>query len=180
MLSVKEYTYAIDVWSVGCILGELLGRKPMFPGEDYIHQLTLINERLGTPTEEDLEFVKSEKAKRFMRGQEFRPRVPFSTLFPRASAAAVDLLEKMLIFNPAKRITVADALKHPYMASLNNPDDEPDCQSTFAFENESDHLTKQMLQELIWKEMCAFHPEAVVQLQHREANGNLAIAELRR
>ena len=51
MLSWKEYTKAIDVWSVGCIFAELLGRKPLFPGKDYIHQLNLITDVIGTPDE---------------------------------------------------------------------------------------------------------------------------------
>jgi serine/threonine protein kinase len=179
MLSCKEYTYAIDVWSVGCILGELLGRKPMFPGDDYIHQLTLITERLGTPSDDDLAFVTSDRAKRFMRGQEKRERVPFAQLFPRANPQAVDLLEKMLVFDPAKRITVQDALAHPYMESLSNPQDEPECGAPFEFENESDELNKRMLQELIWKEMCAFHPDAENEIRRQAAMGTLAIAALK-
>jgi serine/threonine protein kinase len=63
MLSCQEYTKAIDVWSVGCILGELLGRKPLFPGDDYIHQLQIISDILGTPSDKELEFVTSEKAR---------------------------------------------------------------------------------------------------------------------
>jgi len=178
MLSCREYTFAIDVWSVGCILGELLGRKPMFPGDDYIHQLTLISDKLGTPSEEDLDFVTSDRAKRFMRGQDFKPPQPLAALFPRANASAVDLLEKMLVFNPAKRISVVDALAHPYMASLANPEDEPTCKVAFEFENESDELDKQMLQEFIWKEMTYFHPEAMEALHERERAGQLAIARL--
>ena len=45
----QEYTKAIDIWSVGCIFAELLGHKPLFPGDDYIHQLRLIVEILGAP-----------------------------------------------------------------------------------------------------------------------------------
>lgn len=159
MLSCREYTYAIDVWSVGCILGELLGRKPMFPGEDYIHQLQIINDKLGTPIEEDLAFITSEKAKRFMKGQPHRPPVPFSKLFPKANSQAVDLLQKMLVFNPAKRISVTEALAHPYMSSLANPDDEPICEERFTFEHEDTNLTKDQLQVLIWKEIEKFHPD---------------------
>jgi serine/threonine protein kinase len=54
MLSVQNYNEAIDVWSVGCIFGEMLGRKPLFPGNDYIHQLKLITKFIGKPSEEDL------------------------------------------------------------------------------------------------------------------------------
>ena len=61
MLSCQEYTKAIDVWSVGCIFAELLGRKPLFPGDDYIHQLQIICDKLGTPSDEELNFVTSEK-----------------------------------------------------------------------------------------------------------------------
>ncbi len=51
ILSPKDYKSAIDVWSVGCIFAEMLGRKPLFPGNDFIHQLNLINEVVGTPLE---------------------------------------------------------------------------------------------------------------------------------
>lgn len=57
MLSVQNYNEAIDVWSVGCIFGEMLGRKPLFAGNDYIHQLRLITTLIGKPSEEDLWFV---------------------------------------------------------------------------------------------------------------------------
>ena len=69
MLSCKEYSKAVDVWGVGCILAEILGRKPLFPGEDYIHQLQVISDVLGSPTEADLHFVKNDRAKRFMLNQ---------------------------------------------------------------------------------------------------------------
>ena len=54
---------AIDVWSVGCIFAEMLGRKPLFPGKDYIHQLNLITDVIGTPGEEDIQYIQSEKVR---------------------------------------------------------------------------------------------------------------------
>ena len=66
MLACQEYTSAIDMWSVGCIFAELLARTPLFPGEDYIAQLRLICEKIGRPSEKDLDFVTSERARRFM------------------------------------------------------------------------------------------------------------------
>ena len=159
MLSCQEYTKAIDIWSVGCIFAELLGRKPLFPGDDYIHQLQIISDVIGTASDEDLKFVTSEKARRFMKSQEIKPKVPFKKLFPDANEKALDLLDKMLEFNPAKRITVEDALKHPYMADLHNPDDEPTCAEEFDFDFEKADLTKEMIQELIYNEMCVFHEE---------------------
>jgi serine/threonine protein kinase len=66
MLACQDYSKAIDVWSVGCILAEMLARKPLFPGTDYIAQLRLICEKLGRPSVEELDFVTSERAKAFM------------------------------------------------------------------------------------------------------------------
>lgn len=67
LLSCETYTAAIDVWSVGCILAELLGRKPLFPGKDYIEQLRLITQILGPPSDDDLTFINSIKARQYIR-----------------------------------------------------------------------------------------------------------------
>ncbi|RHN60845.1 putative mitogen-activated protein kinase CMGC-MAPK family [Medicago truncatula] len=65
LLNCSEYTAAIDVWSVGCILMEIIRREPLFPGKDYVQQLALITELLGSPNEEDLGFLRSDNAKKF-------------------------------------------------------------------------------------------------------------------
>ncbi|KNC76341.1 CMGC/MAPK protein kinase [Sphaeroforma arctica JP610] len=67
ILSWKQYTKAIDVWSAGCIFAELLQRQPLFPGKDYIHQVELIIKFVGTPTEADVSDIKSDKARRYLR-----------------------------------------------------------------------------------------------------------------
>uniref|UniRef100_A0A7S2SMW8 Mitogen-activated protein kinase n=1 Tax=Mucochytrium quahogii TaxID=96639 RepID=A0A7S2SMW8_9STRA len=161
MLACREYTKAIDVWSVGCIFAELLARKPLFPGEDYIHQLQLITDVLGTPSEADMHFIKSEKAKRFMRNQPLRCKRKMSDLYPKASAECLDLLNRMLHFNPDKRITVQDALEHPYLATLHQPDDEPLCEHIFLFDDNKadDELRKRDIQDQILEEVLHFHPE---------------------
>eukprot|EP00644_Phytophthora_capsici_P001030 jgi/Phyca11/9954/fgenesh1_pm.PHYCAscaffold_43_\ len=160
MLSSREYTKAIDIWSTGCIFAELLGRTPLFPGDDYIHQLQIICDKIGTPCEEDLHFVVSERAKRFMKNQPMRPGVPFSKLFPKATPEAVNLLQRMLVFDPVKRISVEEALEHPYLASLHNLEDEPVADSIFSFDFEKEDLTESRLKELIFEEILQIHPDA--------------------
>ncbi|KAL0076408.1 hypothetical protein J3Q64DRAFT_1771659 [Phycomyces blakesleeanus] len=157
MLTFKEYTKAIDVWSVGCILAELMSGKPLFPGRDYHHQLTLILDVLGTPTMDDFYGIKSRRARDYIRSLPFKRRIPFSRLFPTASPMAVDLLEKLLTFNPEKRITVAEALEHPYLEPYHDPNDEPDAppinESFFDFDKYKDQLTKEQLKQLLYQEI---------------------------
>jgi len=57
MLSGQDYTQSIDVWSVGCILAEMLGRQPIFPGKNYVDQVRVIVDLLGTPTEAGLMMI---------------------------------------------------------------------------------------------------------------------------
>lgn len=61
------------------------------------------------------------------------PKIPFENLYPRASPLAIDLLNKLLAFDPAKRITVEQALAHPYLAAYHDEDDEPLHTQTFDF-----------------------------------------------
>ena len=121
--------------------------------------------RATTPAEADLEFITSDKAKRFMKGLPFKPKVPFDTSFPKANRSALDLLNSMLVFNPSKRITVNEALAHPYMESLHAEEDEPVASEVFNFDFEQQELTKHKLQELIAAESLAFHPEHEARLR---------------
>ncbi|KAK3068242.1 mitogen activated protein kinase [Teratosphaeriaceae sp. CCFEE 6253] len=157
MLTFKEYTKAIDVWSVGCILAEMLSGKPLFPGKDYHHQLTLILDVLGTPTMEDYYGIKSRRAREYIRSLPFKKKIPWKVMFPKTSDMALDLLEKLLAFNPAKRITVEEALKHPYLEPYHDPEDEPTAdpipEEFFDFDKNKDTLTKEQLRHLIYEEI---------------------------
>jgi mitogen-activated protein kinase 1/3 len=149
MLTFKEYTKAIDVWSVGCILAEMLSGKPLFPGKDYHHQLTLILDVLGTPTMEDYYGIKSRRAREYIRSLPFKKKIPWKVMFPKTSDLALDLLERLLAFNPVKRISVEDALKHPYLEPYHDPEDEPTAdpipEEFFDFDKKKDNLSKEQL-----------------------------------
>ena len=166
MLTFKEYTKAIDVWSVGCILAEMLNGKPLFPGKDcrssyavmksiYAyhatdhHQLTLILDVLGTPTMEDYYGIKSRRAREYIRSLPFKKKIPLKAIFPKTSDLALDLLEKLLAFNPVKRITVEEALRHPYLEPYHDPEDEPTAEPIpeefFDFDKNKENLTKEQL-----------------------------------
>ena len=99
MLACREYSKAVDLWSVGCIFGELLERKPLFPGDDYIDQLRKIVAKLGKPPAEDLAFVTSDKARRFIVSLDETSQRPLTEIYPNVDTSAADLLEKMLVFS---------------------------------------------------------------------------------
>ncbi|CAN6483759.1 unnamed protein product [Victoria cruziana] len=104
LLHSAEYTTAIDVWSVGCIFMELMNRQPLFPGRDHVHQLRLLMELIGTPTDNDLGFV-SENARRYIQQLPRHARQSFTQKFPHVHPLAIDLVERMLTFDPRQRIT---------------------------------------------------------------------------
>lgn len=158
LCSCVDYNEKIDVWSVGCILAELLGRTPLWPGEDYIKQMDLIFTSIGTPTEEDVEFISNDKAYQYIKRLKKKEKVPWSRKFPHASAAALDLLDKMLQFNPHKRISVEEALLHPYLEDLHLPESESVHSEKFDFTFE-DHLkTKKDIQDYMMDEIYQFRP----------------------
>ncbi|KAI3886152.1 hypothetical protein MKW92_051758 [Papaver armeniacum] len=159
LLNCSEYTAAIDIWSAGCILGEIMTREPLFPGKDYVHQLRLITELLGSPEVSSLGFLRSDNARRYVKQFPQYPRQQFSSRFPNKPAAAIDLLEKMLVFDPNKRITAEEALCHPYLAPLHAVNDEPICPSPFSFNFDQPSLTEEIIKELIWKESVKFNPD---------------------
>jgi len=116
LLGWKEYGSSVDTWSVGCILAELLKRKPFLPGTETKHQLELIVDCFGNPTEDEINAIPKEKSKKLMKAMQKRKPKVLETMFPNANPKALDLLRKLMIFDPIKRITVDQALKHPYLA----------------------------------------------------------------
>lgn len=166
MLTFRQYTKAIDIWSVGCILAEILsGGRPIFPGRDYHHQITLILDVLGTPTIEEFAGISSKRSRDYIRSLPFRRRKPFSTLYPNASPEAVDFLTKTLTFDPKTRLTVEQALEHPYLEAYHDPSDEPSTTPIspdfFAFDLEKDELSRDELKELLYREIMAFRPRGL-------------------
>lgn len=76
MLNSKGYTKSIDVWSVGCILAEMLINRPLFPGKHYLDQLNHILGILGSPGQEDLDCILNEKARGYIQSLPYKPKVP--------------------------------------------------------------------------------------------------------
>jgi serine/threonine protein kinase len=161
LLAAKEYGPAVDMWSVGCILAELLKRKPFLPGTETKTQLELIIDVFGNPSEEEISAIPKEKSRKFLRSLPKKQAKSFETLFPQANPLALDLLRKLMVFDPKHRITVEEALKDPYLAALHFPDDEPTCEPVPAaeFEFEKYPLSLAQLKDLVYEEILLYHFE---------------------
>ena len=115
------------MWSMGCILAELLLGKPVFPGTSTLNQLDRVMEVTGRPSPEDIEAINSPLAQTMLESLPPSKARRLRDMFPTASDDALDLLRNLLQFNPNKRLTAVQALRHPYVAQFHNSDDEPVC-----------------------------------------------------
>jgi len=119
LLGQESYSTPIDLWSIGCIFCEMLTRKPLFPGDSEIDQLFRIFRTLGTPTDEMWPGVR--QLPNFLPIFPTYREQPLRSHFPEIAgqeSVAFALLEEMLIFNPARRISVKAALNHVCFLNL--------------------------------------------------------------
>ncbi|KAF7258463.1 hypothetical protein EG68_04539 [Paragonimus skrjabini miyazakii] len=123
LLACQDYTKGVDMWSLGCILGEMLVGSPLFPGTSTLDQIERIMAGLPKPSREDLASVKSPYSSTILEKASIRNRRPLDQLLTKADTNAVDLMYRMLHYNPHKRITAMEALKHPYVRRFYSPDD---------------------------------------------------------
>uniref|UniRef100_A0A915A759 Stress-activated protein kinase JNK n=1 Tax=Parascaris univalens TaxID=6257 RepID=A0A915A759_PARUN len=121
------YTEKVDIWAIGCILAEMILRRILFPGTDRLDQWTKITSVLGTPSKEFIDrlehharlFVRSKGRTEPKSFEEIFPDDIFVGHFPNApqlcAKNARDLLSKMLQIDPEKRISIDEAVQHPYV-----------------------------------------------------------------
>lgn len=157
MLTWQKYDVAVDVWSAGCIFSEMLEGRPLFPGKDHVNQFQIITELLGTPPESVIRTISSENTLRFVNSLPRRRRIPFRERFPHTDPEALDLLERMLVFDINERITAGDALAHPYLAPYHNPADEPVASEPFDWSFNDADLPVDTWKVMMYSEILDFH-----------------------
>eukprot|EP00019_Armaparvus_languidus_P000490 CAMPEP_0168589812 /NCGR_PEP_ID=MMETSP0420-20121227/6217_1 /TAXON_ID=498008 /ORGANISM="Pessonella sp." /LENGTH=382 /DNA_ID=CAMNT_0008625395 /DNA_START=28 /DNA_END=1176 /DNA_ORIENTATION=- len=128
LLGATKYTKAVDMWSLGCILGELLSGKAIFPGTSTMNQLDRIIEVTGKPSPEVLEEIDAPYAATMLDSLGDVKRRNLRDMFPNAAEDALDLMSKLLDFSPVTRYNINQTLEHPYVAQFHNPDEEPVCE----------------------------------------------------
>lgn len=162
----SRYSTAIDMWSVGCIFGEMLNAgAPLFPGLNNTNQIERILAVSPSPPPAMLSAMRASPAYAPIAAS-LASRPPLAgnaltSLLPRADKEAVDLLGRILCLDPARRTSAADAMTHPYFAALHDAASvvpgPPIPPEEFAFESQS--LSREQLRGLFLDEILRYHPE---------------------
>ena len=122
LLGETQYTTSVDTWSVGCILAEILNRKPLLPTNNTKEQIELICEMIHIPDTSTIKGISMEAVGLLNKILKRRKKqTKLEDKLKKASPEAVDLLKKMLAFDPSQRISIDDALKHPYLEEFREP-----------------------------------------------------------
>ncbi|XP_035258259.1 mitogen-activated protein kinase 12-like isoform X2 [Anguilla anguilla] len=128
ILNWMHYTQTVDIWSVGCIMAEMLSGKPLFKGNDHLDQLTEIMKITGTPTQEFISKLQSQDAKNYIKSLPKIQKTDLRVLFSKVNPLAVSVLERMLVLDPERRASAAEALSQPYFAEFRDPEEETEAQ----------------------------------------------------
>lgn len=125
LLAAKRYTKGVDMWSLGCILAEMLLGRALFPGTSTINQIERIMNAISRPSRADIESIGSHYAMSVLDKMPQRPRKTLESIISTNNPHALDLIHRLLIFAPHRRLTVEQCLVHPYVIQFHNPADEP-------------------------------------------------------
>ncbi|KAJ1502698.1 MAPK protein hog1, partial [Coelomomyces lativittatus] len=109
-------------------------RKSFVLFKEKVHQILIITERLGTPPQAFIDSTRHESTKAYLVSIPPKKRIPFQEMFPDLPLEAIDLLDRMLVYEAEKRVTAKDALRHPYLEKFHDPSDEPDAPVPFDWE----------------------------------------------
>ena len=158
ILCPSKYSKAMDIWSIGCIFAEIMARCPLFRGENYLDQIKKITDILGSPNENDMSYISDQQAIKFITELPKKKKISFKEIYPNGNPLAIDLLEKMLCFNPKIRINTEQCLNHPYFKEIRDKNLEITALHSFDWSFDKIELNKQNLQKLIYEQSLYFHP----------------------
>ena len=156
MLNWMHYSQTVDVWSVGCIMAELLSGKTLFPGSDHIDQLLKIMSVTGTPDKDFLAKITSEEARAYLKTVPVMKKKNLKDVIKNnASAAAIDLVSKMLELDADRRPTAEQCLSHAYLSQYHDPEDEPVAPRVYDDSFEDQEMSVNEWRRLIWEELLS-------------------------
>jgi len=116
LMGSKKYSTSVDIWSMGCIFAEMVNGNPLFPGTSDDDQLLKIFEILGTPS--PVSWPDMAQLPQFKENFAVYPPIALRKVCRRLDLAGLDLLQRMLEYDPMKRISADAALQHPYFNDI--------------------------------------------------------------
>ncbi|KAF9895371.1 MAPK protein hog1 [Aspergillus nanangensis] len=181
MLTWQQYSYGVDMWSVGCILAEMIKGTPLFPGRNHIDQFATITQLLGNPPPQVVERIYSKNTLKFIESLPPRERIPLSSILnDSADREAINLLERMLHLDPYQRIPAADALSHPYVLSYHDAEDEPVADGELNWVPEEMELSIYEWKAKMYSEVIEFHRGACTSHVEDQLDANQGLTEFLR
>ncbi len=158
LLGSTKYGKAVDLWSLGCIFGEMVGGKPVFPGTSTLNQLEKICEVIGKPNQQEKADMNSQFAETMLDSLNLSGGSPsgagWDKMFPGHSSDTLDLLRKLMRFSPHERITAQEGLRHPYCKQFHDAETETRATSmvTVPFDDNKKRTTSDY-REKLYQEM---------------------------
>jgi len=116
---------------------------------------------LGTPKSDDISYITNDSALKYIKSLPKRSKQSWKKLFPDANPVGLDLLSKMLTFNPDKRQSVQECINHEYFADIRNPEEEMVCEKLFDWSFDNFEATKEIIQNMIYEESLQYHPDKI-------------------
>ena len=121
IFSNTDYDSSIDIWSFGCVIAEMFLGKPLFQGDNSVDQLLQIIKILGTPDSEQLSFLNKNNTMNSYQFPIVKP-ITLSKLLNGKPKEAINLLQKILVYEPHRRLSAYEIMAHPFFDELRNQD----------------------------------------------------------
>ena len=159
LLGSCKYDESVDLWSAGCVLYEIICKRPLFLGKNDVEQILQIFQLNGTPAPNDIMWYAPEEVVLWVGRQEkFAGKSAQEAFGPKCSPMAIDLLSKLLRSNPKERITLDQAMQHPYLSEYNDPDEAISCGHRFKFQfNDAEDLNETYMRNALQVEVLKVH-----------------------
>ncbi|KAJ5642787.1 hypothetical protein N7490_006787 [Penicillium lividum] len=160
MLTWQRYDEGVDIWSAGCIFSELLQGKPLFLGQNCMHQFHVITELLGTPSEDVISKTVSENALNFVQSLPKSQGKPLSDVMSGIDPSGMKIC---LYLTRNSEVTASEALAFPYLALYHDPTDEPKAKMRFDWGLDDTDRSIDAWEAKIHAEIMDYHEAAKLQ-----------------
>jgi len=172
------YDQMMDIWGAGCVMYEILTLVPLFPGKNELDMIHRIHNVLGTPAQEILDRFKSHASHMEFNFPQ-KTGTGLEKLLPHASADCIDLLKQLLTYDPERRITADQVLKHEYFRELAEAERHAEFQTTLSSSTRFSPSSKQLLHSLYneSEKSTTFHHD---KSQEKSGNHHLGMKKMRK